>query len=76
MRGGQPATIIENGGQFGGVLSPVTITRKEQEALFPCASTAVHTTVLVPSGKNDPDGGVQLIEVIGVPQMLEAVGSG
>src|SRR5215207_3681068 len=41
ITGGQPVTLIENGGQFGGVVSPpLTITRKLHEAMLPCASVA------------------------------------
>ena len=69
ITGGQPVTLIENGGQFGGVVSPpVTITRKPHEAMLPCASVAVQVTVFVPSGKNEPDGGMQTTLAIGVPQ--------
>src|SRR5215216_3229471 len=75
ITGGQPVTLMENGGQFGGVVSPpVTMTRKPHEAMLPCASVAVQVTVLVPSGKNEPDGGMQTTLAIGVPQALVTTG--
>ena len=40
-----------------------TVTLKLQVAALPSASTAVQVTVLTPSGKTEPDAGVQLTEV-------------
>jgi len=37
----------------------LTVTLNVQEALLPAASVAVQVTVVVPTGKNDPEGGLQ-----------------
>jgi hypothetical protein len=37
-----------------------TVTVNEQEAVFPAASVAVQLTVVVPTGKGLPEGGVQV----------------
>lgn len=51
--------MLKAGG--GGVLSiTVTVTVKEQEAVLPEASLAVQVTVVVPFGKVEPEGGLQL----------------
>jgi hypothetical protein len=49
-----------------------TVTGKEQDAVLPAASVAVQVTVVIPSGKQVPDGGLQLIETPG--QLSDAVG--
>src|SRR4051812_37633392 len=46
---------------MNGGLSGETITRKQQRARRPAASTAVQWTVLVPTGKQVPEAGAQLI---------------
>ena len=48
---------------------------KEHDAELPNESVAVQTTTFVPSGKNDPLGGVQETELT-LPQWLMAVGAG
>jgi hypothetical protein len=40
----------------------VTVTKKLQLELFPDASVAVHTTLVVPFGKLNPDAGTHTIE--------------
>ena len=53
----------------------VTVTVKELLPTLPLASVAVQFTVVVPRGKLEPDGGVQ----IGVPtpgQLSETLGGG
>ena len=42
-----------------GALGSVTVTVKLELALLPCASVAVHVTVVTPTGKSLPDAGVQ-----------------
>ena len=53
-------------------LTSDTVTGKEQDAVFPAAAVAVQVTVVVPSGKQVPDAGAQLIVTPG--QLSEAVG--
>ena len=53
----------------GGCVS-LTVTVKVH--VEPPAPAAVHVTVVVPTGKNEPDGGVQVI----VPQVPVDVGGG
>jgi hypothetical protein len=36
-----------------------TVTVKEHIAVLPLVSVAVHTTVVVPGGKTEPEGGAQ-----------------
>src|SRR4051812_21455611 len=55
----------------GGVVSPRRITLKLHVAELPIASVAVQVTVLVPTGKLEPDGGVHTT-VTGEPQLLLA----
>jgi hypothetical protein len=51
----------------GGVVS-FTVTVNEAEPVLPCVSVAVHVTVVVPSGKVEPLGGVQVTGT--TPSML------
>jgi hypothetical protein len=51
-----------------------SVTLKLQEAVLPEASVAVHVTVVVPTGKVEPDGGVQAVVTPG--QLSLAVGAG
>src|SRR5207244_10511677 len=45
----------------GGVVSlRDTVTVKEAEPVLPCASVALHVTVVVPTGKLLPDGGLHV----------------
>jgi hypothetical protein len=50
------------------------LTLKLQEAVLPEASVAVHVTVVVPTGKIEPDGGMHAVVTPG--QLSEAVGGG
>ncbi len=51
----------------------VTVTVKEQVAVLPEASVAVQVTVVVPTGKQSPDGGVQLTVTPGQLSVAVAV---
>ena len=51
-----------------------SVTLKLQEAVLPEASVAVHVTVVVPTGKVEPDGGTQAAVTPG--QLSLAVGGG
>src|SRR5215510_5027072 len=53
---GKPAVSVSAGGPSGCFF---TMTRNEQEALWPQMLVAVQVTTLVPSGKTVPEGGVQ-----------------
>src|ERR1041384_3354976 len=57
----------------GGVLLGFTMTLKVQLVVLPEASVAVQVTVLVPCGKLDPLGGLQL--VVTPVQLSLAVGA-
>ena len=46
----------------------------EQDAELPRLSAAVQVTVVVPGGKMEPEGGVQMRLVIVAPQPLVTVG--
>lgn len=48
----------------------LTLTVKLQLAMFPLPSVAVQVTVVVPTGKNEPEAGLQTT----VPQLLVAGG--
>jgi hypothetical protein len=50
-----------------------TVTVKVQDPVFAAASVAVHVTVVVPIGNDDPDAGTQLTVAPG--QLSEAVGT-
>src|SRR5689334_22885214 len=52
--------VIFGGSEMVGACLSSTVTVKEQEALFPEGSVAVHVTVLVPTGKLEPEGGTQV----------------
>jgi hypothetical protein len=56
------------------VQTAITCTVKEQVAVLPDASVAVQLTVVVPSGKQVPDAGVQ--ETVTPGQLSFAVGAG
>ena len=58
------------GGSFGGRF---TVTPKLQEAAWPPLSRAVHTTVVEPIANEDPDAGLQLTVVGGVPPVAVGV---
>ncbi|HZH61489.1 MAG TPA: hypothetical protein VEY70_18360 [Metabacillus sp.] len=60
---------------IGGSVS-FTVTSNEQGALvLPEASVAVHVTVVVPTGKKEPDAGKQLTETT-TPHGSVTVGAG
>ena len=48
----------------------MTVTVKLHALEFPAASVATQFTALTPSGKSDPDGGVQI--TMGVPALSDA----
>jgi hypothetical protein len=52
----------------------LTVTVKEQLAVLPDVSVAVHVTVVVPFEKVEPEGGLQTTVTPG--QLSVAVGSG
>jgi hypothetical protein len=54
--------------------APNTVTVKEQVAVLPPASVAVHVTDVVPAGNVEPDAGEQ--EVVNPGQPSDAVGAG
>jgi len=51
-----------------------TVTLKEQLLVPPPLSVAVQVTVVVPTGKTEPDGGVHVTVVLG--QLSDTVGTG
>jgi len=51
-----------------------TLTVKLQDAVFPEASVAMQVTVVVPTGKTEPEGGLQTTVTPG--QLSVAVGGG
>jgi hypothetical protein len=53
---GSHVSIVQG---FPSSQSPTTVTWKVQEAVFCAASVAVQVTVVVPAGKNDPEGKTQ-----------------
>jgi hypothetical protein len=55
----------------GGSVS-LTVILNVHSAIFPEASVAVQVTGVVPTGKNDPDGGVQ--ELITPGQLSKTAG--
>nr|WP_252285716.1 hypothetical protein [Priestia megaterium] len=50
------------------------MTVKEHVEVFPAASVAVQVTVVVPTGKKEPEAGVHIAVTPG--QLSEAVGGG
>lgn len=53
------------------IASGTTVTTNEQESWFWPASVAVHVTVFLPAGKNEPFGGVQ--DTLGLGQLSSTV---
>ena len=51
-----------------------TVTVKVQLAVLLDSSVAVQVTVVVPTGKVEPEGGLQAVDTLG--QLSEAVGAG
>jgi hypothetical protein len=61
-----PAALVASTVAFAGTVTTgpvvsVTVTVNEAAPLLPCASVAVHVTVVVPTAKVDPLVGVQLV---------------
>lgn len=67
-------TWISAGQMMVGGAPSMTVTLNEQVLVFPAASVAVQVTVVVPTGKNEPDAGVQ--EDVRPGQLSVTVGSG
>ena len=65
-------TANKSGGQV--ILQAATVTVKLQLAVFPDVSVAVQVTVLVPTGKVEPEGGLQAVDT--PEQLSAAVGGG
>ena len=42
----------------------MTVIRKLPEEEFACASVAVHSTIVVPSGKLEPEAGLQTAGIV------------
>src|SRR5207249_6287218 len=59
---GAALTVIGAGQLSEGRSVSLTVTVKLQLELLPDASVAVHTTLVVPFGKLDPDAGTHTIE--------------
>jgi len=51
-----------------------TVNENEQVAVLPAVSVAVHVTVVDPTGKHEPAGGLQTTTTPG--QLSDAVGGG
>ena len=56
---------------IAGACVSCTVTENEHVPVFPTASVAVHVTVVVPTGKVEPDAGTHTIVAPG--QLSEAV---
>jgi hypothetical protein len=56
------------------IMQVPTVTVKVQLAVLPDSSVAMQVTVVVPTGKVEPEGGVQAADTLG--QLSEAVGGG
>jgi hypothetical protein len=75
-----PAVLVAFVMTFGGIVSvggvvSTTLTTKEALAVFPAASVAVHSTVVAPIGKNEPEG-VLHETLTACPSSSTAVGTG
>jgi hypothetical protein len=55
------STVAFAGTVTTGAVVSWTVTVKDAEAAFPCASVAEHCTMVVPNGKVSPLAGVQLV---------------
>jgi hypothetical protein len=67
------AVVVMFAGQvIGGPVTSLTVTVKVQEPVLPDASVAVQVTVVVPTGKPDPDAGTHM--TVGVPQLSVPAG--
>ena len=71
--------VFGNGSLQSGIPSPsesgeTTVTVNEQVAVFIEESVAVHVTVVLPTGKNEPDAGGQTYRTLG--QLSLTVGAG
>lgn len=73
-----PVTLLNSSTVLGFALSCKqtlkTVTVNEQVAVLPEASVAVQVTVVVPTGKVEPEGGTHTVVTPG--QLSEAVGGG
>lgn len=58
---------------IAGACVSCTVTENEHVPVFPTASLAVHVTVVVPTGKVDPDAGTH-VTVTGPGQLSVPVG--
>lgn len=67
-----PVSVITSLGQV--IVQGATVTVKLHEAVLPDVSVAVQVTVVVPSAKSEPDGGLQAEVTPG--QLSVAVGAG
>jgi hypothetical protein len=67
---GVPTAVIFAGQVIVGGCVSLTVTVNEHVAI--ATESSLQVTVVVPTGKNDPDGGLQVI----VPQLPLAVGGG
>lgn len=56
------------------IVQGATVTVKVHVELFPDVSVAVQVTVVVPSAKTEPDGGLQ--DEVTPGQLSDAVGAG
>jgi hypothetical protein len=50
------------------------VTTNEHDAVLPDASVAVHVTVVIPIGNDDPEGGLQ--DAVTPGQLSDTVGGG
>jgi len=63
---GAPAALVASTVAFAGTVTTgpvvsVTVTVNDAAPWLPCASVAVHVTVVAPNGNVDPLAGVQLV---------------
>jgi hypothetical protein len=68
-----PAVVVMFAGHvIGGPVTSLTVTVKEHMPVLPDVSVAVQVTVVVPTGKSEPDAGTHM--TVGVPQLSVPVG--
>ena len=65
-------TTTFDGQVIAGAVASRTVTVKVQEPILPDASVAVQVTVVVPTGKPDPEAGTQT--TVALPQLSVPVG--
>src|SRR4051812_14522674 len=56
---GEPSAFVAEAAIVGGVVSPTTCTVNDPAAVWPALSVELQSTVVVPTGKLDPEAGVQ-----------------